>query len=84
MRGKRVKVGEGEGIRERAWSGKGGLHGERRQIPRRKERESKKSLPRMLLFIVSTSLTRHSYWSLILRSCVAKVVCLQANFCLSY
>ena len=34
------------GIRVRAWRGKGGLHGERRQIPRRKGRASKKSLPR--------------------------------------
>ena len=31
-------------IRARAWSGKGRLHGERRQIPRRKGRASKKSL----------------------------------------
>ena len=34
------------GIRAGAWSGKGGLHGEGRQIPRKKERTSKKSLPR--------------------------------------
>ena len=34
------------GIRARAWSEKGGLHREGRQIPRRKERASKKSLPR--------------------------------------
>ena len=34
------------GIRARAWSGKGGLHGERRKIPRRTGRASKKSLPR--------------------------------------
>ena len=33
-------------IRARAWSGKGGLHRERRQISRRKGRASKKSLPR--------------------------------------
>ena len=33
-------------IRARAWSGKGGLHGERRHIPRRKGRASKKSLSR--------------------------------------
>ena len=33
------------GIRARAWSGKGELHRERRQIPRRKGRTSKKSLP---------------------------------------
>ena len=52
MRGERVKMGEsrtlaGErGITARAWSGKGGLHGERRQIPRRTGRASKKSLPR--------------------------------------
>ena len=31
---------------ERAWRGKGGLHDEGRQIPRRKGRASKKSLPR--------------------------------------
>ena len=31
------------GIRVRAWRGKSGLHGERRQIPRRKGRASKKS-----------------------------------------
>ena len=35
-----------KGIRARAWSGKGGLHGECRQIPRRKWRPSKKSLSR--------------------------------------
>ena len=50
--GKRVKVGESRtlarerGIRARAWSGKGGLHRERRQIPRRTGSASKKSLPR--------------------------------------
>ena len=33
-------------IRARAWRGKGGLHGERRHIPRRKGKASKKSLPR--------------------------------------
>ena len=49
MRGERVKVGESHilarerGIRARAWSGKGGLHSEGRQIPRRKGRASKKS-----------------------------------------
>ena len=48
----RVKVGESRtlarerGIRARAWRGKDGLHGERGQIPRRKGRASKKSLPR--------------------------------------
>ena len=52
MRGERVKVGESRILaRERrirvvAWRGKGRLHGERRQIPRRKGRASKKSLPR--------------------------------------
>ena len=52
MRGERLKVGESRtlarkrGIRARASRGKGGLHGERRQIPRRKGRASKKSLPR--------------------------------------
>ena len=35
-----------EEIRARAWSGKGGLHCEGRQIPRRKGRASKKSLTR--------------------------------------
>ena len=50
--GKRVKVGESRtlagkrGNRARVWSGKGGLHRERGQIPRRKWRASKKSLPR--------------------------------------
>ena len=34
------------GIRARAWRGKGGLHGEQGQIPRRTGRESKKSLSR--------------------------------------
>ena len=52
MRRERVKVGERytfvreRGIRAKAWRGKGGVHSERRQIPRRKERASKKSLPR--------------------------------------
>ena len=52
MRGERVKMSESRtlarvrGIRARAWSGKGGLHGEQGQIPRRKGRASKKSLPR--------------------------------------
>ena len=58
MSGERVKMGDRRtlarerGIRTRAWSGKGGLHRERRQIPRRKRRASKKSLPR-------TSRTKH-------------------------
>ena len=48
----RVNVGESRslakerGIRARAWKGKDGVHGERRQIPRRKGRASKKSLSR--------------------------------------
>ena len=50
--GERVKVGEShtlvrqreKGIKARAWRGKGGLHGEQRQIPRKKDRASKKSL----------------------------------------
>ena len=52
MRGERVKMGESctlakvKGIRARAWSGKGGLHDERGQIPRRKGTASNKSLPR--------------------------------------
>ena len=52
MRGERVKMGESRttararGIRARAWRGKGGIHGEGKQIPRRKRRASKKSLPR--------------------------------------
>ena len=52
MRGERVKVGESRtlarvrGIRARTWRGKGGLHRERGQTPRRKGRTSKKSLPR--------------------------------------
>ena len=50
--GERVKVGESRTlarerrIRARAWRGKGGLHGDGRQIPRSKERASKKSLTR--------------------------------------
>ena len=50
--GERVKMGESRtlarvrGIRARAWSGKGGLHGEGRQIPRRTGRAGNKSLPR--------------------------------------
>ena len=51
MRG-RVEMGESRtlarvrGIRAGAWSGKGGLHREGRQIPRRTGRACKKSLPR--------------------------------------
>ena len=50
--GKRVKMGKSHtlaresGIRARAWSEKGGLHGEPKQIPRRKGRAQKMSLPR--------------------------------------
>ena len=52
MRGERVKVGVSRtlarvrGIRARAWRGKGGLHREGGQIPRRTGRASNKSLPR--------------------------------------
>ena len=52
MRGERAKVNESctlareRRIRARTWRGKGGLHGERGQIPRRKGRASKKSLPK--------------------------------------
>ena len=52
MKGEKVKVGESRtlarerGLRAEAWRGKGGLQGERRQIPRRKGRARKKSLPR--------------------------------------
>ena len=52
MRRERVKMGESRtlarvrGIRAIAWSGKDGLHRERRQIPRRTGRASKKNLPR--------------------------------------
>ena len=52
MRGERVKVGESRilarvrRIRARAGRGKGGLHRERRQIPRRTGMASNKSLPR--------------------------------------
>ena len=52
MREERVKVDKSRilarkrGIRARARSGKGGLHREGRQIPRRKGRASKKSFPR--------------------------------------
>ena len=50
MRGERVKVGESSTlarerrIRTRAWRGKGGLHGEGGQIPRRKEKARRSSL----------------------------------------
>ena len=44
--GRELHLGERGGIRARAWRDKGGLHGEGRQIPRRKGRASKKSLPR--------------------------------------
>ena len=44
--GPEPQLDERGGIRARAWSGKGGLHHEGRQIPRRKGRASKKSLPR--------------------------------------
>ena len=52
MREKRVKMGESRtlarerGIRAGAWREKSGLLSERRQIPRRKGRASKKSLSR--------------------------------------
>ena len=44
--GREPHLGERGGVRARAWSGKGGLHREGRQIPRRKGRAGKKSLPR--------------------------------------
>ena len=44
--GREPHFGESGGIRARAWSGKGGLHGKRGQVPRRTGRASKKSLPR--------------------------------------
>ena len=52
MRGERVKVSESRTlarvreIRAGVCRGKGGLHSEGKQIPRRKGRASKKSLPR--------------------------------------
>ena len=52
MRGERVKMDESRtltkkrGVRAIVWSGKGRLHGEGRQIVRRKGRARKKSLPR--------------------------------------
>ena len=52
MRRERAKVRKSRtlarerGIRARAWSGKGGLHREEWQIPRRTGRASNKSLPR--------------------------------------
>ena len=54
MRGERVKVGESRTLARKrriiagAWSGKGGIHREGRQIPRKKGRASKKSLPRTI------------------------------------
>ena len=52
MREERIKVGENctlaieREIRAGAWRGKGGLHGEGREILGRKGRASNKSLPR--------------------------------------
>ena len=52
MREEGVKVDESHtlvrerGIRARAWSGKDGPHGEERQVPNKKGRASKKSLPK--------------------------------------
>ena len=52
MRGQRVKVSDSgtlareRGIRAGAWRGKSRLHGELRQVPRRKGRTRKKNLPR--------------------------------------
>ena len=46
MRGRESRWARERGIRARALSGKGGLHCEQRQIPRRKDRATKKSLPR--------------------------------------
>ena len=44
--GREPHLGEREGIRARAWSGKGGLHREQGQVPRRTGRTNKKSLLR--------------------------------------
>ena len=44
--GRKSRWARERGIRAKAWSGKGGLHRERRQIPRRKGRASRKSLSR--------------------------------------
>ena len=44
--GERCTLARERRIRVRAWRGKGGLHRERRQIPRRTGTESNKSLPR--------------------------------------
>ena len=44
--GREAHPGESEGVRAGEWRGKGRLHGELGQIPRRKGRASKKSLPR--------------------------------------
>ena len=44
--GKSRTLARERGIKARAWRGKGGLHGEGRQISRRKGRACKKSLPR--------------------------------------
>ena len=44
--GREPHLGESEGDQRRAWSGKGGLHRERRQISIRKGRARKKSLPK--------------------------------------
>ena len=52
IRWERVKVGESRtfarerGIRTGAWRGKGGLHSEGRQVPRKRLRASKNSLSR--------------------------------------
>ena len=44
--GQELHLGESEGVRARAWRGKGGLHREGRQIRSRTGRTSNKSLPR--------------------------------------
>ena len=51
MRGERVEMGESrtlareKGIRARPWRGKGGLHRERKQIPRRKGKGKQEEPP---------------------------------------
>ena len=52
MRGARVKVSKSrtlareKEIKAEAWRGKGGLHGEQRQVPRRRGKANKESFPR--------------------------------------
>ena len=97
MRGGRVKVGESRtlaregGIRPRAWSGKSGVHCERRQIPRRKGRASEAivaciDIKFANIFIKGKkefiSLMRRSNSSIKLQISMLCASCIQQNFAL--